>query len=88
MIRFNIAYRHGSGEVEGFSAFRFTSDAAEQAAIGLIQEKLALQGQAYDAKRLIRRFKGLTKAEARQLKADWHLYDKQAPGQSGLRRRQ
>jgi len=88
MIRFNIAYRHANGELEGFSAFRFSSDAAEQAAIGLIQEKLAFQGAAYDPSRLVRSFAKLTKPEKRQVKADWHLYDKQAPGQAGLHKRQ
>jgi len=88
MIRFNIAYRHANGELEGFSAFRFTADAAEQAAIAEIQAKLAIVKIAYDPSRLVRSFAKLTKAEKRQVKADWHLYDKQGPGQSGLHKRQ
>ena len=83
MIRFNIGYRWGNGEVEGFSAFRFGAPAAEAAAIAEIQDKCKTIDQPFDASQLIRDAKGLTAAERDRLKEDWHTYDHQAPGQSG-----
>jgi hypothetical protein len=84
VIRFNIGYRWGNGDVEGFSAFRFGEQAAEAAAIGEIQNKCKAIDQRYDASQLIRDAKGLTPAERDRLKEDWHTYDRLAPGLSGL----
>lgn len=84
MIRFNLGYRHGNNEVEGFSAFRFDATAARAAAITMAREKAKNTPHPFDESRLIFSPAGLTPAEKNLLKADWRGYDNEGPGRSGL----
>ena len=75
MTRYNIAYRHENGEVEGFSGFAFMGEPeAEKDAIRHARRKCEDIGQTFDLSRLIRSPKELTRAELETVKADWATY--------------
>ena len=73
MIRYNIAYRHTNGEVEGFTATRFAEDRAEQACLETIRIKCRKMGHTFDPKRIISNTRELTKKELKTVQADWQI---------------
>ncbi len=75
--RFDLAYRHGNGEVEGFSAGSFTSAAdAQERAIARVRAKAAHTPHPFDAARLIFSPRGLTADELATVRADWKLEER------------
>jgi hypothetical protein len=73
MYRFGLAYRHGSGEVEGVSASALTSDGARAAAIARAREKAGWTPHPFDERRLIFSLTGLTADERATVKSDWEI---------------
>lgn len=73
MFRFNLAYRHGNGEVEGFSAERLTKEAARDAAVAKAREKASHTPHPFKESGLILSDKGLTADERKTVRADWEI---------------
>lgn len=78
MVHTNVAYLHSNGEVEGFSATRFTAENSRKACLKKMFDKLDSIGAIFDparsmettvdAKRL-----GITEEQMKTLKGDWKI---------------
>jgi hypothetical protein len=73
MTIYRLAYRHGSGEVEGFAASGSDPAAARRRAMAAAREKAARTPTPFSEARLIESRRGLTRAELDLIRADWRL---------------
>ncbi len=72
MHTYRLAYRHDNGEVEGFVGNAFTDAAtAERNAIRAVTEKCTAIGKAFNHRRILRSFDGLTAVEEALIRQDW-----------------
>lgn len=74
MIRYQIAYRHENGEVEGFVGYAFSNpDKARSNAIQQVRDKVLAIGGTYYENRLIESTAGLHGKDFDTIKRDWKL---------------
>jgi hypothetical protein len=74
MTRVNLAYRHDSGDVEGFSGWAFTgAGVARGDAVRRVRAKCEAAGLTFRPDRLVESPAGLTRAEVATVRADWEL---------------
>ena len=82
MIKYNIAYRYVSGEIEGFSGFAFSGkEQAKNDAIRKLKDKIkTIQSIGvrdepnFDEANLVNTFKDCNKEEILQIKKHWEIY--------------
>ena len=77
MYTYNLAYRHDTGEVEGFVGTAFDKSNAREAAIRKVIDQVR-NGclREYHAEQVIESFDGLAPEEKTQIEEDWKVIAK------------
>lgn len=73
MYTYNLAYRHDTGEIEGFTGTAFVADNAKRNAIRKAVCKCEACRRPYHPEQIIESFDGLTPEEITQVRGDWKI---------------
>lgn len=73
MFKFQLAYRHANGEVEGFVGLGFSESTARRKAEDAARQKVSSIRESFNFNRLIFSESGLSGDEIEIVKKDWAL---------------